>query len=185
MPIGWKPRSSKLEQLIQAEEAQIEKLKNPIWTPPIANRSILPQVTAPQFTMPQLAAPTIEEPVTEQPVKREYDYDRTSLITNLPRPPNPPIDEEAELTPLQQEITRPWWERALDAFQAPFKWVDENIIRPGYGIIADPLIPDVKRNKRVGYNAIPRSDDILIYPLEGSLKGIQRSLPPRSGNLLL
>ena len=145
MPIGWKPRSSKLEQLIQAEEAQIEKLKNPIWTPPIANRSILPQVTAPQFTMPQLAAPTIEEPVTEQPVKREYDYDRTSLITNLPRPPNPPIDEEAELTPLQQEITRPWWERALDAFQAPFKWVDENIIRPGYGIIADPLIPDVKR----------------------------------------
>src|SRR3990167_2284915 len=144
-PVGWKPKQDRLEQLIQEEEAQIEKLKNPIWTPPIANRSILPQVTAPQFTMPQLAAPTIEKPVTEQPVETQYAYDRPSLITNLPRPPNPPVDEEAELTPLQQEITRPWWERALDVFASPFKWVDENIIRPGYGIIADPLIPDVKR----------------------------------------
>ena len=47
----------------------------------------------------------------------------------------------------EQPLSLPFWQRALQVFGAPFNWIDENIIKPGLGVVgtATGLVPEVAR----------------------------------------
>jgi len=46
---------------------------------------------------------------------------------------------------------KPFWQRALEAFSAPFDWLQENIINPVLSVGLDPFVPDVERKPGEGY----------------------------------
>tara|TARA_Y100000310_G_scaffold144390_1_gene143634 strand:+ start:8073 stop:11333 length:3261 start_codon:yes stop_codon:yes gene_type:complete len=140
MPIGWKPKSSRIQQLITEEEARIELLRQkrgeqvsetaPIWSPSMAEaptpsrfESIFPQAIAPVRRIPSAPTAVMEAPI--------------------PRAPITP----AKVTPEEPKEPVSFWQRALQVFTAPFEWVDENILKPGLAVTATTMgfLPDVER----------------------------------------
>lgn len=66
-----------------------------------------------------------------------------------PQPIAPPITQPraTKPKPIEEPISLPIWQRALQVFAAPFNWIDENIIKPGLGVAGTVagLVPEVDR----------------------------------------
>ena len=194
MPVGWKPKESRLEQLIAEEEARIETLRQkrfgattqveplepqydpgitPLWEP---SPDLPPPPSYPE-SIPWLSESTTTNALAEAP-----------LVTAPAeiKPAVEPIPSPPETAPV------PFWQRALQVFTAPFEWVDENIIKPTLSLAVTTMgfVNDVerepgedfwdwKRRSWAGWDApgininVPWSDQ----PWRLNLKGVMELAP--------
>ncbi len=70
--------------------------------------------------------------------------------TSLPAPAKPPPIQPSpgeEVLPKGKPISVPFWQRALQIFVAPFEWVEENLIKPGLGVVGTGVgfVPEAER----------------------------------------
>jgi len=87
----------------------------------------------------QVSSPWMQEPlagVTKQPATP-----RKSLFTAQQE------RRQAIAPPKEEEISLPFWQRALQVFTAPFEWVDEYVIKPGLALAGTEVgfVPEVAR----------------------------------------
>ena len=142
MPLGWQPRTTKIEERIAEGRARLEALKlqrtitepeAPAWLPAEQAFSELPPLQT--YREPQ---PSPAWFPTEQ-----YMPERIPAYQEIPQPITRPRALPIVKPKLEAEpVTVPFWQRALQVFSAPFEWVDEYVIKPGLGMargVIDPL----------------------------------------------
>jgi len=145
MPVAWKPKTDRIAQLIQEEEARIELIKEQKFYMPPSDIVTEAQWTPPEMAVSQATLPTIQQ---------EPPRSRWIPETLVPTPQTPPAQvkptpspqiKEKMVEPVEPKV--PFWARALQVFAAPFEWVDDYIIKPGLAIggTATGLVPEVKR----------------------------------------
>lgn len=140
MPVAWRPEITKIEQLIQAEEARILKLREQpsVWTPPEEEVAPEAQTFFPETTLPQQ---------TQWRPEQETEY--PAFYAPISEPVAPPTAKPALVEKAEKEepISIPFWQRGLQVFAAPFNWVDENVIKPGLALLGTTagFAPDVER----------------------------------------
>jgi len=91
------------------------------------------QATMPQPTVTRASTPAVTAPTA----------------TVAPAPVVTPTVPEETVKPESQ----PFWMKALQVFAAPFQWVDDYIIKPSLSTIANPIIPNLKREVGEDYFA--------------------------------
>ena len=147
MPVNWRPKTTRIEQLIQEEDTHIKRLEEERLQVPseLALESTLPFEIArpankPLWNVPQPFSPqgpTLLSGQREtQPVSRpQYpSIPAKQPVAQAPQLPIAPLSTtQVAEKPLVEVV--PFWQRALQYFGAPFDWVDENIIKPGLGTI--------------------------------------------------
>ncbi len=130
MPQVWRPKREILGEAIKEEISKLEvertkrALPEPTWQP---SEEVVVEPT--RAWMPTTAyMPPAMPTITEPPVA-------------LPTPVKvPPI-------PKEEPLAVPFWQRALQVFTAPFRWVEETVIKPGLALVATAggFISEVER----------------------------------------
>jgi len=124
-----------------------------------------------------------------------------------PQPVQPTVTPQFTYQPAVKKvpvepISVPFWQRAIQVFSAPFEWVDENIIKPGWGVVGTGagFVPEVKRlegedyfewKKRswAGWESpgididVPWSDDPLRFDIRGVMEFAPWLLLPGAGQV--
>jgi len=148
-PAGWRPTTDRLSQLIAEEEARIEALRQ---KKQVAVETFQPETTAPLWQVPTEQQPSFisqeQIPYTWSPegnLPMVLPQVQTPIPTAIPEVGK--IIPKVEVKPTEQPIQVPFWQRALQIFGAPFEWVDENIIQPGWAITGTTMgfVSDVER----------------------------------------
>lgn len=100
----------------------------------------LPPKAQPKASLRQLfTGARVQQPILYPPGMGPTTLEPTAISQPPIAPMKPLVQREIE------QMDLPFWQRALQVFGAPFEWIDNNIIEPGLGLIADPFIPDVER----------------------------------------
>ena len=163
MPQSWISQSQLLQDKLRQEIAQAEIDRRAKSIPTAVPTTAVPDTTQQwqpmvndwqpqtQFVNPT-PQPTIQPDVIPQPVVRKPIATVTAPVTA----PTTAVNPTATTTPVSTPPTAipnnvPFWKRALDVFNAPFKWIDDYVIKPTLGIIADPLVPDAVRKQGEDY----------------------------------
>mgnify|MGYP001601854636 CR=1 FL=1 len=142
MSLAWKPKADRLQQLIQEEEARIRLLsekrftveETPLWSPerePLFPQSLSqPELRQWQEPLPAVGSTAVAVRPTVKPVPQK----------GIILPKTEPITKE-------EPVQVPFWQRAGQIFAAPFEWIDENIIQPGWALLGTTagFVPEVER----------------------------------------
>ena len=156
MPLGWKPSSDRIGLALERENFRIEQAKkNLFWVPPSAGLEV-PVTQGLETVFPERPA------LVDFYEKKKGPFSYTDVVPEVLPPeeqvssPKPleripvKVDKEEVLEAVSTERVPdpevPWWMRGLQAFGAPFEWVDENIIKPGLGLVGTAMgVPEVGR----------------------------------------
>ena len=89
-------------------------------------------------------------PWERQPLIPPWAPDLPQLTPQQQRVTPPPIVPQPVVSPppkVEERVTLPFWQRALQVFTAPFEWIDEYVIKPGLSVAATAAgaVPEVKR----------------------------------------
>jgi len=195
----WIPRVRRIEDDILSERARLETIleresrtpeasieapvmPRPTWTPLDVQPVAEPEPT------PFIPAPMMEEPQQRIPMR---------VVPQAKKPPlAKPAPEKVE------EVSVPFWKRALGAFAAPFNWVDENLIKPGMGAVGTGIgfveeVPrepgedfwEWKKRSWAGWESpgidinVPWSDDDLRLDVRGVMELAPWLLIPGAGQV--
>lgn len=160
--VKWIPVIEKMKQDVIEQQYRLDSIKpaeapavsemrqslfQPEWKPQMAQR-YTPQAEAPVQKAQSVIAPQTQRPMQsisfEQPARLpQQSYQRAPAASvEAPAATQTVVTQSSA----KEEAAKPFWQRALQVFSAPFEWIDNNIIRPGLSIVADPFIPDLKRN---------------------------------------
>ncbi len=181
----WRPKREILGEAIEEEIAKLEvektkrALSEPTWQP---SEEVVAEPTRawmPATTYTPPAMPTITEPPVALPTPAKV----------------PPI-------PKEEPLAVPFWQRALQVFTAPFRWVEETVIKPGLALVATAggFISEVERRpgeeywdwkvrswaewKPPGVNiSVPWSDEPLRLDIRGILELAPWLLIPGAGQV--
>lgn len=147
---AWRPKKASLREQIDEEIARFEALRDrrlpqapepemPKWQPP--EQRLAPTVEAPPVEVVQ-PIPRVTPPVVTRPLPQEIEP-----VVALPAP------VEALPAPKEEPPAMPFWQRALEIFSAPFRWVEETIIKPGMAVLGTTLgfVPEVERKPGEDY----------------------------------
>ncbi len=223
---NWTPKVNILNDLIAEEYARAEEIRQrqhekiKAWMPesispiettiPMTNE--IGTQTLPDITMPQpVWNATVETPTWQSPELPQVEVPETFAPTEryAPEPiPTPlPVSQAQKVTTpaeVQKEkpVVIPFWQRAVEIFAVPFQWVDENIIKPGEGLVATAagLISETERKpgedfwqwkkrswgewKSPGVNInVPWSDEPLTLDARGVLEFAPWLLLPGAGQV--
>jgi len=152
---NWISQTKLLKDRLQEEIATSEQereARKQAFTPTPVDTTIDTTQWQPQT---QWTMPVTQEPITQTPTMPVQTFSRRQVTQT----PTTTTKTTTPVTPTTQETTEtatkttntPFWKRALDVFNAPFDWIDKYVIKPTLGIIADPLVPDAKRNEGEDY----------------------------------
>ena len=134
MPVGWRPKTSRLEELIAEEQAKIDAMRSERqqWQP-----ETLPQIpTQPTVpTMPQTVTPT-PSPITYIPPHLPTDDEVQQVVAqigqgNAVTPAISPTSQSPAETSLLQ--------KGIQTFTAPLQWIGEHITEPFGAVVASPF----------------------------------------------
>lgn len=139
----YKPAIDFITKRIVAEQARLEQAKRNIIFNPVDD-----DIDAPiDFT-----TSTIEKPAVREVKKGPFSFNdivpRVETVPEQISSPKPVQRVEVATTPEEKEqmaadveADTPWWMRVMQAFAAPFEWVDKYIIEPGEGWIGTDAVP--------------------------------------------
>ncbi len=133
----WKPQITE-RYTPEPEVAPPPRMQTPQPPPPEPQTQATKRY---EFTAAQTPTQTIQTIPQYQPVAGRPPAAITAPPAAAPAPTTPTTAQ----TPAVETQTKNLWMRALEVFNAPFEWLDKNIIKPGLGIVLNPLIPNLKR----------------------------------------
>ena len=189
MTVKWSTKT--LEQRIQEERDRFTPE-----TPVLPDTSRWAnQIDAPLVTSFEAMRPQFQEP-------QDVVIRRQAPTTPGGLPQQPAIPKMATEKPTEEPIDLPFWQKSLQVFSAPFSWVDENLIKPGWGVAATTLgvLEDVprlagedffewKKRSWAGWESpgidinVPWSDESMRLDVRGVLEFAPWLLLPGAGKV--
>ncbi len=133
MPVGWIAKRSTVQEEIAEELARIEALRTQGTVELPEREEFVPTEGIPQEISP-LSQTRLWQPQAFSP-------------TPIAPPIAPPVAPTVKKITEPEEVSVPFWQRALQVFTAPFEWIDETVIKPGLALMSTTsgFVPEVER----------------------------------------